>query len=70
MINNCFDEYATTPLDQIFFCDRRIRVNLLSYESKITDKGGQCDWRAVKIWTGTSYIQKAISKYRAQDIKK
>ena len=31
----------------------RIMVNLLSYESKATDKREQYDWRAEKNWTGS-----------------
>ena len=38
----------------IFFLQfSRNRVNLLSYESKPTDKWEQCDWRAEKNWTGS-----------------
>ena len=37
----------------VFLRFSRNRVDLLSYESKTTDKREQYDWRAVKIWTGS-----------------
>ena len=43
-------------LDQFFVRSSRIRVDLLSYESKTTDKQQQNYWIAEKNWTGSSKI--------------
>ena len=44
-----FGAASRQELDQIFFVrSRRIRVDLLSYERKTTDKRQQNDWRAKK----------------------
>ena len=44
---------ARLVLDQIYFCDPVVlRVNLLSYERKTTDKREQYDWRAEKTLDG------------------
>ena len=44
-------------LDQFFFLrSSRIRVGLLSYESKLTDKRGQYDWRAEKNLDGYVFL--------------
>ena len=38
--------YLPTHIPNLLFRSSRIRVDLLSYESKITDKRDQYDWRA------------------------
>ena len=48
---------SQTRLDKIFFVrSSRISVDLLSYESKTTDKQEQYDWRAEKNLGGSEYI--------------
>ena len=41
---------------KMFLGSSRNRVDLLSYDSKTTDKREQYDWMAGKIWTGKSAI--------------
>ena len=45
---------STRPI--FFLQSSRIRVHLLSYESKTTDKREQYDWRPEKIWTGSTIL--------------
>ena len=61
MVSVCLqDHYAlndTKLLDQIFFLrSSRNKVDLLSYESKTTDKRGQYDWKAEKNLDGYLYV--------------
>ena len=53
-LNNGLWSLLLLPLDQLFFLrSSRIRVDLLSYERKTTDKREQYDWRAEKNSDGT-----------------
>ena len=52
------EEENITTRPNFFLRSGRNRVDLLSYESKMTDKQEQYDWRAEKIWTVKALVRK------------